>query len=124
MFRKVRTIVVEPNVFSCISQLARALGTQLTAKIESLLDQMFSVGLSSGLTNALRVIAMHIPTLQKNIQGLEYIKHLIVFIVELFVDGVLKMLSLILMHRPLKHPGAPKGPTPLSMCINYIDICM
>ena len=60
---------MEPNVFLCISQLARALGTQLTAKIESLLDQMFSVGLSSGLTNALRVIAVHIPTLQKNIQG-------------------------------------------------------
>ena len=56
-------------MFSCISQLARALGHQLTAKIESLLDQMFSVGLSSGLTNALRVIAVHIPTLQKNIQG-------------------------------------------------------
>ena len=61
---------MEPSVFSCISQLARALGTQLTAKIEGLLDQMLSVGLSSGLTNALRVIAMHIPMLQKNIQGL------------------------------------------------------
>lgn len=68
-FRRVRTIVVEPNVFSCISQLSRALGTKLTVKIESLLDQMFSVGLSSGLTNALRVIAINISTLQKNIQG-------------------------------------------------------
>ena len=81
LFRKVRTIVVEPNVFCCISQLARALGTQLNAKIESLLDQMFSVGLSSGLTNALRVIAVHIPTLQKNIQGLKIDEHcLYVFI--------------------------------------------
>ena len=64
-----RNVVVEPTVFSCISQLSRALGTQLTSKIEGLLDQMLSVGLSSGLTNALRVIAVHIPTLQKNIQG-------------------------------------------------------
>ena len=69
LLRRVRTIVVEPNVFSCISQLARALGSKLTAKIESLLDQMFSVGLSSGLTNALKVVAVHIPILQKNIQG-------------------------------------------------------
>lgn len=64
-----RTITVEPHVFSCISQLARALGIQLASKIDNLLDQMLSVGLSSGLTDALRVIAMHIPTLRKNIQG-------------------------------------------------------
>ena len=33
------------------------------------------------------------------------------------LDGVLRMLSLILMHRPLKHPGAPRGPAPLSMSL-------
>ena len=82
--RRLRTIVVEPTVFSCISQLARALGTQLTSKIEGLLDQMFSVGLSSGLTNALRVIAVHIPTLQKNIQG--YFKLHFAFTCMLYVN--------------------------------------
>ncbi|XP_065891468.1 serine/threonine-protein kinase mTOR-like isoform X2 [Dysidea avara] len=103
--KRVRTITVEPHVFSCISQLARALGIQLASKIDNLLDQMLSVGLSSGLTDALRVIAMHIPTLKKNIQ-----------------DGVLRMLSLILMHRPLKHPGAPRGPTPLTQTMSSATV--
>ena len=41
---------------------------------------------------ALRDLAMQIPSLKKNIQ-----------------DGLLKMLSMVLMGRPLRHPGAPKS---------------
>ena len=40
---------------------------------------------------ALRDLAMQIPVLKRNIQ-----------------DGLLKMLSMVLMGRPLRHPGAPK----------------
>ena len=45
---------------------------------------------------ALRDLAMQIPSLKKNIQ-----------------DGLLKMLSMVLMGRPLRHPGAPKSQTSL-----------
>ncbi|XP_064642053.1 serine/threonine-protein kinase mTOR-like isoform X1 [Lineus longissimus] len=56
---------------------------------------MLAVGLSPALTAALRDLSMNIPTLKKPIQ-----------------DGLLKMLSLVLMGRPLVHPGAPKLPSP------------
>ena len=53
---------------------------------------------SPALTAALRDLATQIPQLKKDIQ-----------------DGLLKNLSLVLMGRQLKHPGAPKGPpSPLS----------
>lgn len=37
-------------------------------------------------------LSRQIPQLKKDIQ-----------------DGLLKMLSLVLMHKPLRHPGMPKG---------------
>ena len=47
------------------------------------------------MTAALRDLATQIPQLKKDIQ-----------------DGLLKNLSLILMGKTLKHPGAPQSPTP------------
>ena len=49
--------------------LARAVGPQVEKDIKALLDQMFSVGLSSDLTSALKVIAQEVPQLQRDIQG-------------------------------------------------------
>ena len=48
---------------------------------------------SPALTAALRDLATQIPQLKKDIQ-----------------DGLLKILSIVLIGRPLKHPGAPKSP--------------
>ena len=59
----------EPAVFLCISMLARAVGPKIENEMKSLLDQMFSVGLSPELTSALKVLAQEIPTLHKDIQG-------------------------------------------------------
>ena len=59
----------EPAVFLCISMLARAVGPKIETEMKSLLDQMFSVGLSPELTSALKVLAQEIPTLHKDIQG-------------------------------------------------------
>ena len=59
----------EPAVFLCISMLARAVGPQIETEVKSLLDQMFSAGLSAELTSALKVLAMEIPKLQRDIQG-------------------------------------------------------
>ena len=51
------------------------------------------VSCSPALTAALRDLAIQIPQLKKEIQ-----------------EGLLKNLSLILMGRQLRHPGAPKSP--------------
>ncbi|ESO95689.1 hypothetical protein LOTGIDRAFT_214800 [Lottia gigantea] len=91
--KKHRNFVVDPAVFTCISMLARAVGSNITRDIRDLLDSMLATGLSPALTAALRDIAKQIPQLKKEIQ-----------------DGLLKSLSMILMGRSLKHPGAPKTP--------------
>ncbi|XP_013416422.1 serine/threonine-protein kinase mTOR-like [Lingula anatina] len=85
---------VDPAVFTCVSMLARAVGPALAKDIKELLEPMLAVGLSPALTAALRDLATQIPQLKKDIQ-----------------DGLLKMLSLVLMGRPLRHPGAPKSST-------------
>ena len=72
--------------------LARAVNSALYADMKVLLENMLAVGLSPSLTHCLRVLAQEIPTLRKDIQ-----------------EGLLKMLSLILMNKPLRHPGAPKA---------------
>lgn len=51
------------------------------------------ISCSPALTAALRDLAIQIPQLKKEIQ-----------------EGLLKNLSLILMGRQLRHPGAPKSP--------------
>lgn len=52
----------------------------------------FSSFSSPALTAVLHDLSRQIPQLKKDIQ-----------------DGLLKMLSLVLMHKPLRHPGMPKG---------------
>ncbi|CAH1772250.1 unnamed protein product [Owenia fusiformis] len=90
-----KSFVVDPAVFTCISMLAKAVGPAITVDVKALLEPMLAVGLSPALTAALRDLATQIPQLKKDIQ-----------------DGLLKMLSLVLMGRPLRHPGAPKVTTP------------
>ncbi|KAK7093536.1 serine/threonine-protein kinase mTOR-like isoform X2 [Littorina saxatilis] len=87
--KKTRGWVVDPSVFTCISMLARAMGPEMTANVKELLDSMFATGLSPALTAALRELATQIPQLKKDIQ-----------------DGLLKMLSHMLMGQRLQHPGA------------------
>jgi FKBP12-rapamycin complex-associated protein len=87
--------VVDPTVFTCISMLAKAIGPGMCKDVHELLESMLATGLSPALTAALRDLAVQIPQLKKEIQ-----------------DGLLKTLSLILMGRPLKHPGAPRSPVP------------
>ncbi|KAL3862460.1 hypothetical protein ACJMK2_008424 [Sinanodonta woodiana] len=92
--KKYKSFVVDPTVFTCISMLAKAVGPGMTRDVRELLDSMLSTGLSPALTAALRDLATQIPQLKKDIQ-----------------DGLLKALSIVLMGKPLKHPGAPNTPT-------------
>lgn len=55
-------------------------------------DDWSIVSRSPALTAVLYDLSRQIPQLKKDIQ-----------------DGLLKMLSLVLMHKPLRHPGMPKG---------------
>lgn len=52
--------------------LARAVGPNIEEEIRPILDQIFALGLSLELTNALKVLAKEIPALQKDIQGTRY----------------------------------------------------
>ncbi len=56
-------------MFLCISMCARAVGSNIESDVIPILDQMFSLGLSQELTNALKVLADEIPALLKEIQG-------------------------------------------------------
>ncbi|RWS29930.1 hypothetical protein B4U80_02742 [Leptotrombidium deliense] len=88
---KKKAFVTEPSVFTCISLLAKASGLTIKNDIKELLDLMIATGLSPALTAALQDLSVQIPQLKKDIH-----------------DGLLKMLSYVLMQRPYRHPGAPK----------------
>ncbi|KAM7310690.1 serine/threonine-protein kinase mTOR [Ixodes scapularis] len=83
--------VLDPAVFTCISLLVRAHKELITNDVKDLVDPMLNTGFSPALTAALQEVSVRIPSLKRDIQ-----------------DGLLKMLSCILMQRPLKHPGIPK----------------
>ena len=88
-----------PAIFSSVSLLARAKGNSLKPDVAEMLDSMLLVGLTPALTTTLHQLAIHIPAFKSEI-----------------ADGLLRMLSLILMQRPLTHPGTPKRllPPPLN----------
>eukprot|EP00794_Sanderia_malayensis_P007416 gene7416-8236_t len=89
---------VDPMIFACVSMIARAVGQKMATKdsvFKDIIDLMLGVGLSPALTACLRDLAFLIPTSKKHIQ-----------------DGLLHMLSNILMHMPLRHPGIPKSAAP------------
>lgn len=71
--------------------------------IRQLLDPILATGLSPGLTTALRELATSVPVLKRDIS-----------------QGLLKMLSQVLMHEPLRHPGTPRhallNPSPPQVC--------
>ncbi|KFW89964.1 Serine/threonine-protein kinase mTOR, partial [Phalacrocorax carbo] len=90
--KRQKSVQVDATVFTCISMLARAMGPSIQQDIKELLEPMLAVGLSPALTAVLYDLSRQIPQLKKDIQ-----------------DGLLKMLSLVLMHKPLRHPGMPKG---------------
>ena len=76
---------IEPAVFACISMLARAVREGIKHDVSAMLDSMLSAGLSPALTTALYKLVLYIPA-----------------------KGLLKILSLILMQQPFRHPWTPK----------------
>lgn len=64
----------------------------IRSELSEMLEPMLATGLSRALTTALREIQIQIPALKKEIS-----------------DGLLKILSQILMNQPWRHPGMPKS---------------
>lgn len=77
--------------------------------IRQLLDPILATGLSPSLTTALRELATSVPILKRDIS-----------------QGLLKMLSQVLMHEPLRHPGTPRhvlmNPSPPQVCLFISEI--
>ena len=78
----------DPSVFVCLSLLARALKQDFKQSVSEILDSLFLVGLSHPFTSCMKEIVTEIPTLKKSV-----------------CDGLLQMLSMIIMKHPLKFPG-------------------
>jgi len=87
------TAKFDPTVFTCITLLTQATGAQIKGQISEMLEQMVATGLSPSLTTALREIQKQIPNLKKEIN-----------------DGLLRILSQILMNQPWRHPGVMPKP--------------
>ena len=88
---KKRSTSLDPAIFACISFLARAVKSFIKVEVREMLDPMLTAGLSLALTSSLRELAHHLPSLKREI-----------------ADGLLKILSVILMQQPFRHPGTPK----------------
>ena len=86
-----KKVIIDPSVFACISMLACAVKQGIKHEVSSMLDSMLSTGLSPALTTALYKLALYIPAFKKEI-----------------AEGLLKILSQILMQQPYRHPGTPK----------------
>ncbi|XP_015759867.1 PREDICTED: serine/threonine-protein kinase mTOR-like [Acropora digitifera] len=93
--RRQKAVTVDPMVFACVAMMSRAIGPKISKEVKDLLEPMLSVGLSPALTACLHDLARQVPQLKKNIE-----------------DGLLTMLSMILMQKPPRHPGAPRGSAP------------
>lgn len=83
--------MIDSCVFQCITFLGLALANHEKMDIPVILDQMLSAGLTSSLTVCLRELAKKVPAHKENIS-----------------IGLLKMLSQILLNKPLVHPGMPR----------------
>ncbi|XP_050511015.1 serine/threonine-protein kinase Tor [Diabrotica virgifera virgifera] len=82
---------IDPCVFKCITFLALSLNSHDKMDIPIILEQMLATGLSSSLTICLRELAKSVPAHKEKISL-----------------GLLKMLSQILLNKPLIHPGTPR----------------
>lgn len=85
---------LEPSVFICITLLGNAVNQSIAFDLKELLELMMATGLSPILTTSLRELAHDVPSLKPDIS-----------------QGLLRMLSQVLMNKPLRHPGAPKTAT-------------
>lgn len=83
--------MIDSCVFKCITFLCMALKSHDKMDIPNILEQMLATGLTPALTVCLRELAKIVPAHKDKISL-----------------GLLKTLSVILLNKPLIHPGMPR----------------
>ncbi|XP_018572076.1 serine/threonine-protein kinase Tor [Anoplophora glabripennis] len=83
--------IIDSCVFKCVTFLGLALKTHDKMDIPNILEQMLATGLTPSLTICLRELAKRVPAHKDKISL-----------------GLLRMLSHILLNKPLVHPGMPR----------------
>lgn len=81
---------IDPSVFKCITFLGHALKDGRRLEVPNIIEPMLATGLTPALTICLRELALRIPEHKETISV-----------------GLLRMLSQILMNKPLRHQGTP-----------------
>lgn len=86
-----RKVVLDPAVFVCLTLLGHAIKSGISQDIREILDSMISTGLSPALTICFRELAENVPAVKAHIS-----------------DGLLRMLSQVLMNKSTSQSGTPK----------------
>ncbi|XP_039949400.1 serine/threonine-protein kinase Tor [Bactrocera neohumeralis] len=96
-----RKAAIDPAIFHCITLLAHAVKSGITEDVRNILEQMFFSGLSPALTVCLRELAENVPHLKSAI-----------------AEGLIRVLSQVLMNKPLAIPYQTLATIPLDPSIN------
>lgn len=86
-----RRFNIDPSVFMCLTLLGHAVKSGISQNIHDILDSMIATGLSPALTVCFRELAENVPVVKGHIS-----------------EGLLKMLSQVLMNKSLSQLGTPK----------------
>lgn len=86
-----RRPALDPSVFMCITLLGHAVKSGITQDVREILESIFSTGLSPALTICLRELAEQVPRVRNDIS-----------------EGLLRMLSQVIMSKPLNQLSTPK----------------
>ncbi|XP_052868920.1 serine/threonine-protein kinase Tor isoform X2 [Anopheles cruzii] len=89
---KRKTTPVDPSVFVCVMLLGHALKSGITHEVQEIIGPMLSTGLSAALIVCLRELCECVPQVQPEVTA-----------------GLLKILSYVLMNRPLPQFIVPKS---------------
>ncbi|RZC37432.1 serine/threonine-protein kinase mTOR [Asbolus verrucosus] len=96
---------IDASIFNCITFLAHALKVHTKMDIPNLLEPMLATGLTASLTICLRELSRKVPEHKEKISL-----------------GLLKMLSYILLNKPLVHPGMPRHLTGTVMSLGLPEV--
>jgi FKBP12-rapamycin complex-associated protein len=96
---------IDASIFNCVTYLAHALQNHTKMDVPNLLEPMLATGLTASLTISLRELSRKVPEHKEKISL-----------------GLLKMLSYILLNKPLVHPGMPRHLTGTVMSMGVPEV--
>ncbi|XP_063917186.1 serine/threonine-protein kinase mTOR isoform X2 [Zophobas morio] len=96
---------IDASIFNCVTFMSHALKNHGKMEIPNLLEPMLATGLTASLTICLRELSRKVPEHKEKISL-----------------GLLKMLSYILLNKPLVHPGMPRHLTGTVMSLGIPEV--